>query len=111
MMNNSQQKGTIDRLPHTSSMHMQEAAFQLYRPIIAGIEPPPPAGAKVDSKPEDGEVAAEEGEIEEQPAASQQEPGTGCWVSAWCIRLQMQHGCSMDAHLWLRMLPLVHFTW
>ena len=40
---------------------MQEAAFQLYRPIIARVIPPTPEPAKVDTKPEDGEVAAEEG--------------------------------------------------
>ena len=52
----------------------QEAAFQLYRPIIARVIPPTPEPAKVDTKPEDGEVAAEEGEIEvPKPAAP--EPG------------------------------------
>lgn len=52
----------------------QEAAFQLYRPIIARVIPPTPEPAKVDAKPEDGEVAAEEGEIEvPKPAAP--EPG------------------------------------
>jgi hypothetical protein len=52
----------------------QEAAFQLYRPIIARVIPPTPEPAKIDAKPEDGEVAAEEGEIEvPKPAAP--EPG------------------------------------
>lgn len=52
----------------------QEAAFQLYRPIIARVIPPTPEPAKVGTKPEEGEVAAEEGEIEvPKPAAP--EPG------------------------------------
>jgi hypothetical protein len=56
------------------NVQLQEAAFQLYRPIIARVIPPTPEPAKVDTKPEDGEVAAEEGEIEvPKPAAP--EPG------------------------------------
>jgi hypothetical protein len=67
-------KTFVCRAAKVALSNLQEAAFQLYRPIIARVIPPTPEPAKVDTKPEDGEVAAEEGEIE-VPMPSAPEPG------------------------------------
>lgn len=52
---------------------LQEAAFQLYRPVLAGIAPPPrpPAANGIASKEEGAgkEEGEEEGEIAEPAAA------------------------------------------
>ena len=56
----------------------QEAAFQLYRPIIGGVSPPtPPPNAK-----EGEEAAAEEGEIAVPPANTGKESGNLVFLQA-----------------------------
>jgi hypothetical protein len=77
---------------HAHGVIPQEAAFQLYRPIIARVIPPTSEAAKADIKPEDGEVAAEEGEIEvPKPAAP--EPGAST-SSSWSRHVRPAVKCS-----------------